>query len=190
MLSQKTCHKNDKTLKSRQLNTVLLQNVLIVAIVHISGSFEFTDFIWFSPSPLPLPVNGGFSNWEDWGPCSSTCGQGFQERIRLCNNPKPANGGRSCSGASVDSRKCQAGLCPGDFNCLTPCLWTGTQCAPFSHFTLFSSLQWCLIFVRLNICIHKKIFMPLAMYLKGISLKTFSISSFYLHTEFISYWST
>uniref|UniRef100_A0A3B5AUN6 Cell adhesion molecule-related/down-regulated by oncogenes n=1 Tax=Stegastes partitus TaxID=144197 RepID=A0A3B5AUN6_9TELE len=56
--------------------------------------------------------NGGYSNWEDWGPCSSTCGQGFQERIRLCNNPEPANGGRSCSGPSIDSRKCQTGLCP------------------------------------------------------------------------------
>ncbi|KAM3610982.1 uncharacterized protein V6R79_011806 [Siganus canaliculatus] len=63
---------------------------------------------------LKVQINGGYSSWEDWGPCSSTCGQGFQERIRLCNNPKPANGGRSCSGPSVDSRKCQTGLCPGE----------------------------------------------------------------------------
>uniref|UniRef100_A0A087YHW1 Cell adhesion molecule-related/down-regulated by oncogenes n=1 Tax=Poecilia formosa TaxID=48698 RepID=A0A087YHW1_POEFO len=48
-------------------------------------------------------------------PCSSisTCGQGFQERNRLCNNPAPANGGRACGGPSTDSRKCQTGLCPG-----------------------------------------------------------------------------
>ncbi|KAM9810462.1 hemicentin-1 [Neosynchiropus ocellatus] len=63
---------------------------------------------------LKVQINGGYSNWEDWGPCSSTCGQGFQERIRLCNNPEPANGGRSCSGPSVASRKCHVGLCPGD----------------------------------------------------------------------------
>ncbi|XP_054466068.1 hemicentin-1 [Anoplopoma fimbria] len=63
---------------------------------------------------LKVQINGGYSNWEEWGPCSSTCGQGFQERIRLCNNPEPANGGRSCSGPSIDSRKCQAGLCPGE----------------------------------------------------------------------------
>ncbi|CAL8251670.1 unnamed protein product [Boreogadus saida] len=63
---------------------------------------------------LKVQVNGGFSGWEEWGPCSSSCGQGFQERIRSCSNPEPANGGRSCDGSSVDSRKCQAGLCPGE----------------------------------------------------------------------------
>ncbi|KAM6944598.1 hemicentin-1 [Lycodopsis pacificus] len=63
---------------------------------------------------LKVQINGGYSNWEEWGPCSSTCGQGFQERIRLCNNPEPTNGGRSCSGPGIDSRKCQNGLCPGE----------------------------------------------------------------------------
>ncbi|XP_061624718.1 hemicentin-1 isoform X2 [Phyllopteryx taeniolatus] len=63
---------------------------------------------------LKVQINGGYSNWQDWGPCSSLCGQGFQERVRLCNNPEPAHGGRSCSGPSIDSRKCQAGLCPGE----------------------------------------------------------------------------
>ena len=63
--------------------------------------------------PFSVSVNGGYSSWEEWGPCSSTCGRGIQERIRLCNNPEPANGGRSCDGPSMDYRKCQSGLCPG-----------------------------------------------------------------------------
>lgn len=72
------------------------------------SSVSLTLNVCFSPT-----VNGGYSSWEEWAPCSSTCGQGFQERVRLCNSPTPANGGRPCSGLSVDSRKCQAGLCPG-----------------------------------------------------------------------------
>ncbi|XP_012721740.2 hemicentin-1 [Fundulus heteroclitus] len=63
---------------------------------------------------LKIQIHGGYSSWGEWGPCSSTCGQGFQERMRLCNNPAPANGGRSCSGPNTDSRKCQTGLCPGE----------------------------------------------------------------------------
>lgn len=70
-----------------------------------------------SSPPLSYTVNGGYSNWQEWSPCSSTCGQGFQERNRLCNNPEPVNGGRSCSGPRIDSRKCHAGLCPGANEC-------------------------------------------------------------------------
>ncbi|XP_069039515.1 hemicentin-1 isoform X2 [Lepisosteus oculatus] len=62
---------------------------------------------------LRVQVPGGFSTWLEWGPCSVTCGRGVQERIRLCNNPAPANGGRQCEGRSLDSRSCQAKLCPG-----------------------------------------------------------------------------
>ncbi|XP_051950032.1 hemicentin-1 [Xyrauchen texanus] len=63
---------------------------------------------------LKVQVPGGYSNWEAWGPCSATCGQGIHERIRFCNNPPPANGGPLCEGPNVDSRKCQASLCPGE----------------------------------------------------------------------------
>ncbi|XP_036835616.1 hemicentin-1 [Oncorhynchus mykiss] len=63
---------------------------------------------------LKIQIKGGYSNWEEWGPCSTTCGRGVQERIRLCNNPEPVNGGRSCDGPSLDSRSCQTGLCPGE----------------------------------------------------------------------------
>uniref|UniRef100_H2MDX8 Hemicentin 2 n=1 Tax=Oryzias latipes TaxID=8090 RepID=H2MDX8_ORYLA len=56
--------------------------------------------------------NGGYSLWGEWSPCSSSCGEGLQERVRSCSNPEPANGGRPCSGPSVDTKKCYAGLCP------------------------------------------------------------------------------
>ncbi|XP_038637840.1 LOW QUALITY PROTEIN: hemicentin-1-like [Scyliorhinus canicula] len=63
---------------------------------------------------LTVQVHGGFSEWLDWGPCSVTCGQGIKERIRLCNNPLPANGGRPCRGWDVESRQCNSKSCPVD----------------------------------------------------------------------------
>uniref|UniRef100_UPI00398EE55D hemicentin-1-like n=1 Tax=Pristiophorus japonicus TaxID=55135 RepID=UPI00398EE55D len=63
---------------------------------------------------LTVQVHGAFSEWLDWGPCSVTCGQGIEERIRLCNNPLPANGGRSCHGWDVESRQCDTKPCPVD----------------------------------------------------------------------------
>ncbi|KAM8933893.1 hemicentin-2 [Pelodytes ibericus] len=63
---------------------------------------------------LRVFVNGGFSEWQEWGPCTKTCGQGMQERVRLCNNPPPANGGRPCMGRDVDVKACQLPPCPVD----------------------------------------------------------------------------
>nr|DBA21577.1 TPA: hypothetical protein GDO54_018188 [Pyxicephalus adspersus] len=76
---------------------------------------------------LRVFVNGGFSDWQEWGPCTRTCGQGVQERIRLCNNPPPANGGRPCMGRDVDVRSCNLSPCSVDGG------WTGwsswSQCS-------------------------------------------------------------
>ncbi|XP_072563615.1 hemicentin-1 [Paramormyrops kingsleyae] len=63
---------------------------------------------------LRIQVPGVYSNWGQWGPCSATCGQGLQERTRLCNNPAPANGGAPCQGASTETKTCQSRLCPGE----------------------------------------------------------------------------
>ncbi|CAJ0944218.1 unnamed protein product [Ranitomeya imitator] len=76
---------------------------------------------------LRVYVNGGFSEWQEWGPCTRSCGQGVQERVRMCNNPPPANGGRPCMGRDVDVRACSLPLCPVDGG------WTGwsswSQCS-------------------------------------------------------------
>ncbi|XP_027560313.1 hemicentin-1 isoform X2 [Neopelma chrysocephalum] len=64
--------------------------------------------------PLTVQVHGGFSPWLEWRACSVTCGQGVQERLRQCNNPLPANGGRSCEGPHNDVRSCHSRPCPVD----------------------------------------------------------------------------
>ncbi|XP_069119936.1 uncharacterized protein [Argopecten irradians] len=59
-----------------------------------------------------LPVDGGWSRWSDFGPCSVTCGQGHQIRIRTCDNPSPGNGGKACKGGDQDGRACTNVECP------------------------------------------------------------------------------
>ena len=60
-------------------------------------------------------VDGGFSDWSEFSPCSATCGNGFQERERACNNPVPENGGKNCSdlGELTERRVCSVMECPG-----------------------------------------------------------------------------
>ncbi|XP_053341492.1 hemicentin-1 [Clarias gariepinus] len=63
---------------------------------------------------LTVRVHGGFSEWMEWGACSVSCGTGVQKRLRRCNNPQPANGGRHCSGSEFETRNCQGKPCPVD----------------------------------------------------------------------------
>ncbi|XP_067893515.1 hemicentin-1 isoform X1 [Heterodontus francisci] len=63
---------------------------------------------------LTIQVHGGFSAWLNWGPCSVTCGQGVQKRLRLCTNPVPANGGRHCQDTDSETRRCRSKPCPVD----------------------------------------------------------------------------
>ena len=59
-------------------------------------------------------VNGGWSRWEDWSPCSETCGErGFQMRSRTCNNPRPQHGGLPCAGSQQSVQKCREPPCAG-----------------------------------------------------------------------------
>lgn len=59
----------------------------------------------------PCPVNGNFTEWGPWGPCSKTCGNETETRERNCTNPPPAFGGSDCIGPSIESRPCFGEFC-------------------------------------------------------------------------------
>ncbi|XP_074490966.1 hemicentin-1 isoform X1 [Sebastes fasciatus] len=72
---------------------------------------------------LTVRVHGGYSEWAEWGPCSVSCGVGSQKRLRQCNNPLPANGGRHCAGSDTETRSCRGKPCPVDGNWSEWSLW-------------------------------------------------------------------
>lgn len=51
-------------------------------------------------------VDGVWGSWNNWSPCSETCGNGYQKRRRVCNDPEPDNGGLECPGNSTDYKMC------------------------------------------------------------------------------------
>ena len=62
-------------------------------------------------------VNGQWSDWEDWGECSITCGGGNQTRSRVCDNPEPAFGGKNCTedgSMASETQMCNEDACPGE----------------------------------------------------------------------------
>lgn len=39
---------------------------------------------------------GGWSEWSEWTPCSTTCAQGTKNRYRVCDSPPPRYGAKFC----------------------------------------------------------------------------------------------
>jgi hemicentin len=60
-------------------------------------------------------VNGGYSEWAYWTPCTVTCGGGVSTRFRNCTSPSPAFGGKDCVelGAETETSSCAPDRCPG-----------------------------------------------------------------------------
>ena len=58
-----------------------------------------------------VAVDGGWSEWSQFSPCSKTCGGGSITRFRNCNNPSPLNGGKNCPGEYFESQDCNTDPC-------------------------------------------------------------------------------
>ncbi|XP_053387285.1 coadhesin-like [Mercenaria mercenaria] len=88
------------------LASLLKMNHVMVKVVQVGPPFAF-----FSE------LNGGWTDWSDWGMCSATCGSGTRSRTRLCTNPSPSNGGESCPNNPSETTVCNVQTCiPGTYN--------------------------------------------------------------------------
>ncbi|XP_058662321.1 thrombospondin-1 [Ammospiza caudacuta] len=75
----------------------------------------------------PCPINGNWGPWSPWDACTVTCGGGLQRRSRLCNNPEPQYGGKTCVGEARGTQVCNKQDCPID-GCLSNPCFAGATC--------------------------------------------------------------
>eukprot|EP00794_Sanderia_malayensis_P016656 gene16656-18346_t len=66
----------------------------------------------------PTPVDGNWGSWGQWALCSKECDGGKKRRLRQCNNPSPAYGGKMCAGkyfvdADCNLNRCEVQKCGG-----------------------------------------------------------------------------
>ncbi|XP_067949915.1 coadhesin-like [Watersipora subatra] len=50
------------------------------------------------------PMDGMWTQWDNWSTCPVTCGGSGQSRMRICTDPTA--GGKDCPGSSQESRPC------------------------------------------------------------------------------------
>ena len=56
-------------------------------------------------------VDGVWTEWNEYGSCSTTCGVGIAERLRYCVNPPATDGGEICFGNGSETKACNLGEC-------------------------------------------------------------------------------
>ncbi|XP_017347550.1 A disintegrin and metalloproteinase with thrombospondin motifs 2 [Ictalurus punctatus] len=61
-----------------------------------------------------LRQDGHWGQWTKFGSCSRTCEGGVRFRTRQCDNPIPANGGRTCYGNNYEFQLCNTEECAKD----------------------------------------------------------------------------
>ncbi|KAJ7365947.1 hypothetical protein OS493_002685 [Desmophyllum pertusum] len=61
-------------------------------------------------------IDGGWSEWSEYTPCSQTCGGGVQYRERTCTNPPTQNNGKDCFGSAKGKWK----ICNSQIECPLP----------------------------------------------------------------------
>ncbi|KAJ8037143.1 Coadhesin [Holothuria leucospilota] len=72
------------------------------------------DRFWYSyqcalsKKQADCPVDGGWSNWGQWGECVSGCGTSLTKRYRNCTNPAPRRGGFVCDGQASQVTNCES----------------------------------------------------------------------------------
>ena len=67
---------------------------------------EYFTYVYFHSI-----VNGGWSHWSPWQPCTVTCGYGYRIRTRSCTSPPPKWGGQECTGTNVSISNCGLQRC-------------------------------------------------------------------------------
>lgn len=121
--------------------------ILEITVYFIWGYFHFHDKISMMmysfdtyivcEYDLFLPVNRQYGPWQDWGACSTSCGNGMQMRKRYC----PLVMG--CMGNATESRKCE------NVKCHMP------TCP--SKLVIYSSLVYMMISFRVELSRGKEI---------------------------------
>ena len=56
--------------------------------------------------PKFCPIDGNWSEYDLWLPCSPMCGNGTSRRFRFCTNPEPSYNGKFCEGLNYEEEKC------------------------------------------------------------------------------------
>ncbi|KAL5006387.1 hypothetical protein ScPMuIL_015193 [Solemya velum] len=103
----------------------------------------------YSIQCMPNPdcvVDGGWSDWSEWGDCSQSCGGGYKIAFRDCTSPEPKCGGDQCSGACSKTIPCNEDIpccAVTQWSCWSDCSVTCEEGTMTRHRHLINPMENC-----------------------------------------------
>ena len=99
----------------RNSEFIFLCYQFLVALIKPSTAFGlgYAFFKYENILVTLVPKDGNWTSWSQWSPCSTSCNEGTQSRVRFCNHPAPVFGGKNCTGDGIQSRSCYEQNCTG-----------------------------------------------------------------------------
>ncbi|XP_052786251.1 cartilage matrix protein-like [Mya arenaria] len=76
------------------------------------SSFDALNTLQAELKRTACRIDGAWTTWGSYSPCTKSCGSGTQFRERSCTNPRPANGGADCTGNARENHACNTAACP------------------------------------------------------------------------------
>ena len=91
-----------------KINQYLVITQSYIELQNYEACFTFGAYV-------SLSVDGSWGAWNTWGACSVSCDQGTRHRSRVCDDPAPLYGGKTCAGSDSETGNCQIKECPRMF---------------------------------------------------------------------------
>ena len=130
----KTCNNPNPSPGTINYNVFCKDTVRTTSTTTITTTTTITIKTTTKPATTTaVVVNGGWSVWGPYGPCTVTCGGGHRSRHRTCSDPAPLNGGTPCKGPAVDMSNCNTQKCPCGTDRLPSNYKCGTTCTAWKR---------------------------------------------------------
>ncbi|WAR12942.1 CO6A6-like protein, partial [Mya arenaria] len=93
-------------------SNVPVETIFAIGIGSGVDKAELQTIATDSHHVFEVSIDGAWTTWGSYSPCTKSCGSGTQFRERSCTNPRPANGGADCTGNARENHACNTAACP------------------------------------------------------------------------------
>ncbi|XP_021339055.1 coadhesin-like isoform X2 [Mizuhopecten yessoensis] len=105
-------NKPNQCVRSNRMMIAVVSALALILLAAAGSTLGVMVFTEVNPTDEgDPPVDGIWNDWQTWGDCSASCGNGVMTRNRTCEKPPPSFGGNNCEGPPSENQSCKLTNC-------------------------------------------------------------------------------